>query len=85
MLTAIVLVCALTIPVRDCGQHNARQIIRVPSPQDDSGNPIGFGHPVTCLMHGQAFLAELSIGEIGADEYPKVSCTNRSNPNNRIG
>jgi hypothetical protein len=31
--------------------------------------PEQFGNPVTCVMHGQAYLAETSIGqEIGQDE-----------------
>jgi hypothetical protein len=37
--------------------------------------PTDFGNPATCFMHGQAYLAETSIGqEITADERVKVVC-----------
>jgi hypothetical protein len=37
--------------------------------------PADFGSPTTCFMHGQAYLAETSIGqEITADERVKVVC-----------
>jgi hypothetical protein len=37
--------------------------------------PAEFANPVTCLMHGQAYLAQTSVGqEIGDDERVKVVC-----------
>jgi hypothetical protein len=37
--------------------------------------PADFGNPVTCFVHGQAYLAQTSIGqEIGEDERVKVVC-----------
>jgi hypothetical protein len=56
MLTALVLICsaAVTPDIQDCGRANARAVMRVPTE---------FGNLVTCLMHGQAFLAETSFGQ----------------------
>jgi hypothetical protein len=68
MLTALVLICsvALTPDVRDCTRRNATAVMRVPAE---------FGNPATCFMHGQAYLAETSIGqELTADERVKVIC-----------
>jgi hypothetical protein len=37
--------------------------------------PTEFGNPVTCLMHGQAFLAQTSFGqELGDNDRVKVMC-----------
>jgi hypothetical protein len=37
--------------------------------------PAEFANPVTCLMHGQAYLAQTSVGqELGDDERVKVVC-----------
>jgi hypothetical protein len=37
--------------------------------------PADFGNPVTCFVHGQAYLAQTSIGqELGDDERVKVVC-----------
>jgi hypothetical protein len=68
MLTAIVLVCslALTPDLHDCNQSNATDVMRVPEE---------FGNPATCFMHGQAYLAGISIGrDLADDERVKVSC-----------
>ena len=68
MLTALVLVCsvAVTPDLRDCSQDNATQVIRV---------PVESGNPATCFMHGQAYLAESSIGQqLGANDRVKVVC-----------
>jgi hypothetical protein len=68
MLSALVLICsmAVTPDIRDCSRDNATAVMRVPS---------DFGNPTTCFMHGQAYLAETSIGqEITADERVKVVC-----------
>jgi hypothetical protein len=68
MLSALVLICsmAVTPDLRDCSRDNATTVMRVPA---------DFGNPTTCFMHGQAYLAETSIGqEIGANERVKVVC-----------
>jgi hypothetical protein len=68
MLTALVLICsvATTPDVRDCTRANATAVMRVPA---------GFASPITCLMHGQAYLAQTSIGEeLTADDRVKVVC-----------
>lgn len=71
MLAALILICSIaTQPdLRDCTRDNARVVMRVPAE---------FAMPVTCLMHGQAYLAETAIGqELGADERVKVVCVAR--------
>jgi len=68
MLTALVLICsvATTPDLRDCGRANATAVMRVPAE---------FANPATCFMHGQAYLAETSIGqELGPDDRVKVVC-----------
>jgi hypothetical protein len=68
MLTALVLVCslAMTPDLRACDPSNATDVMRVPEE---------FGNPATCFMHGQAYLAETTIGrQLGADERLKVVC-----------
>lgn len=68
MLTALVLICSMTATpdLATCSSDNAQTVIRVP--QD-------YGNPATCLMHGQAYVAQTEIGqELGADERVKVIC-----------
>jgi hypothetical protein len=68
MLTALVLICsvATTPNVRDCSRANATAVMRVPAE---------FASPITCLMHGQAYLAQTSIGEeLTAADRVKVVC-----------
>jgi hypothetical protein len=68
MLTALVLICsvAVTPNLRDCNRANATAVMRVPA---------DFGHPAACFMHGQAYLAETSIGqELSADDRVKIVC-----------
>jgi hypothetical protein len=68
MLTALVLICSVTATpdLRDCNRVNATAVMRVPAE---------FGTPATCFMHGQAYLAETSIGqELGADDHVKIIC-----------
>jgi hypothetical protein len=69
MLMALVLVCSLEVTpdLADCSQTNAVTVVRLPEE---------FGNPTTCLMHGQAYLAETSIGrELDETERAKVVCT----------
>jgi hypothetical protein len=69
MLTALVLVCSLTVTpdLRACDQSSAMDVLRVPE---------DFASPVTCFMHGQAYVAQTEIGrQLAADERIKVTCT----------
>ena len=68
MLTALVLVCsvATTPDIRDCTFDNASTVMRVPEE---------FASPAICFMHGQAYLAETSVGRTLADgDRVKVVC-----------
>jgi hypothetical protein len=68
MLTALVLICsvAITPDLRDCTRDNALAVMRVPA---------DFGNPATCFMHGQAYLAQTSLGqELGENDPVKLVC-----------
>jgi hypothetical protein len=68
MLTALILVCSLTsVPdLGACNEHNAVQVVR---------DPEQFASPVTCFMHGQAYLAQTAIGQdLAEKEVVKVIC-----------
>jgi hypothetical protein len=68
MLTALVLICsiAVTPDLADCVVKNAAIVMRVPGK---------FGHPASCFMQGQAFLAATSIGQdLGGDYRVRVVC-----------
>jgi hypothetical protein len=68
MLTAIILICsvAITPDLGACNVNNAVAVTRVPA---------DFANPVTCFMHGQAYLAETSIGQdLGKDDRVKIIC-----------
>jgi hypothetical protein len=68
MLTALVLICstAITPDLRDCTRDNATAVVLV---------PVQSGNPATCFMHGQAYLAQTSIGqELGINDRVKVVC-----------
>jgi hypothetical protein len=72
MLTALVLVCSLaaTPDLHDCTQANAVDVVRVPGE---------FANPATCFMHGQAYLAETTLGRgLTADDRVKVMCSRSS-------
>ena len=72
MLTALVLICSIgaTSDLRNCTETNARAVMRVPAE---------FASPVTCALHGQAYLAETAIGRsLGEDDRVKVVCVPRS-------
>jgi len=69
MLTALVLICsvATTPDIRDCTRDNAAAVMRVPG---------DFANPATCFMHGQAYLAQSSVGqELGQNDRVKLVCT----------
>lgn len=68
MLTALILICSATATpdIRDCSRENATAVMRVPA---------NFGNPVTCFMHGQAYLAETSIGQtLEANDRVRIVC-----------
>jgi len=68
VLAALVLICSVsaTPDLRDCSRANATAVMRVPAE---------FANPVTCVMHGQAYLAGTSIGkELAHDDRVKVAC-----------
>lgn len=69
MLTALILVCSLaSVPdLAACTQDNAVQVIR---------DPETFLSPVTCFVHGQAYLAETAMGrDLSESEVVKVVCS----------
>jgi hypothetical protein len=71
MLTALILVCSLaSLPdTSACTEDNALEVVR---PSET------FASPVTCLMHGQAYLADTEIGRgLGENETVKVVCVRR--------
>lgn len=75
MLTALVLICSLAITpdLVACNKDNAVSVTSVPE---------HFGSPVTCLMHGQAYVAETAVGQNLADnERVKVICAPRQPSN----
>lgn len=68
MLTAMILVCSLaTTPnLGDCNRYNAVDVMWVPET---------FNNPITCYMHGQAYIAGTSLGRsLAADEHVRVLC-----------
>jgi hypothetical protein len=68
MLMALVLICSVAAmpDLRHCSRDNATAVIRVPA---------DFANPLTCLMHGQAYLAESAIGqELDGTDRVKVVC-----------
>ena len=74
MLTALVLICSflVTPDLADCQEKNARVVMRVPEQ---------FASPVTCAMHGQAYVAETAIGRsLGKNDRVKVVCKHMPPP-----
>lgn len=68
MLSALILICSTpaTADIHDCTPHNATVVMRLPAE---------FGSPVMCFMHGQAYLAETSIGQSVAEgDVVRVLC-----------
>lgn len=71
MLTAMILICSLTAnpDLAACNPSNAVTVISAPQ---------AYGNPATCFMHGQAYLAETSIGrDLTPDERIKVICARK--------
>ena len=79
MLTAFILVCSLAITpeLRNCDRNNALHVLQVPEQ---------FGNAVMCIMRGQAYLAETSIGqEMSETEQVKVLCIRSANLIGKVG
>ena len=71
MLTALVLICSLAVTpdIRQCTRENATSVMRVPTE---------FGHPAMCLVQGQTFLAQTSIGqELSETDRVKIVCVRK--------
>ena len=71
MLTALILICSVlaTPDLADCSEANARVVMVVPE---------HFQSPITCAMHGQAYVAETAIGrDLAVTDRIKVVCTHR--------
>ncbi|HVY56253.1 MAG TPA: hypothetical protein VHA77_00210 [Xanthobacteraceae bacterium] len=68
MLTALILICSLAVTpdLANCSQQNAVDVMYAAVQSDN---------PVMCFLHGQAYLAETSLGRDLADnERVKVVC-----------
>ena len=68
VLTALILICSITATpaLRDCDARNARVAMRTPE---------AYASPVTCALHGQAYLAETAIGRhLNTEDWVKVVC-----------
>jgi hypothetical protein len=68
MLTALILICSVSVTpdIRDCTRDNATDVMRVPTE---------FANPMTCFLHGQAYLAETSLAQdLREDDRIKIVC-----------
>ncbi|WP_207478918.1 hypothetical protein [Arenibaculum pallidiluteum] len=68
MLTALILVCSLSVTpeLRDCSRENAVGVLRLPEE---------VALPSTCLKLGTAYLAQTEMGRnLSEDERVKVIC-----------
>lgn len=68
MLTAMILICSLeaTPDLQSCTRDTAVAALQAPE---------SFGNPATCFMHGQAYLAETSLGrDLAENERVKIVC-----------
>ena len=68
MLTAMILICSVanTPNITDCSRANALDVLWLPEL---------FSNPVTCFMHGQAYIAGSAVGrDLTENERVKVVC-----------
>lgn len=68
MLTALALICSILVTpnLRDCDATNARVVMLVPE---------SFSSPITCAMHGQAYIAGTAIGQrLAKSDRVKIVC-----------
>jgi hypothetical protein len=78
VLTVLMLICSnvITPDLAACNRTNAVNVMRV---------PVEFGSPATCFMHGQAYLAETTLGrDVVDNERVKVICV-RSQTSTTVG
>jgi len=78
MLTALILVCSIatTPDLAECNPATARIVMRTPE---------AYTSPVTCAMHGQAYLAETAVGRmLHKDDRVKVVCLQGSEADRAI-
>ena len=71
MLTALILICSLTNTpnLADCSRTNARDVVWVPET---------FNNPITCFMHGQAYVAGTEFGRhLSDDERVRILCLHK--------
>ncbi len=79
MLTAIVLICSLSVTpeLRECTRDNATNVVQVPEE---------FALPAQCMMRGEAFVAGTTVGQnLAHDERVKVMCVRHELLNRRVG
>lgn len=67
MLTALILICATGAP--DCTRETAALVMRVPEQS---------ALPFLCLRNGQAYLADLSIADVYAEDRIRIVCVQAS-------
>lgn len=68
LLTALALICSILVTpnLRDCDETNARVVMLVPE---------SFSSPITCAMHGQAYIAGTAIGQrLAKSDRVKIVC-----------
>lgn len=68
MLTALFLICSASVTpeARDCSIDSASVVMRLPGT---------FDSPIACFFHGQAYVAQTTIGqELAEGERVKVIC-----------
>jgi hypothetical protein len=78
MLTALVLICSVSVTpdLRDCTRENAIDVMRT---------PVETANPATCFLHGQAFVAQTSIGQdLRETDRIKIVCARSSNASAKI-
>jgi hypothetical protein len=80
MLTVLVLVCSMSVTpdyLRNCDRNNAVQVMQLPEP---------IASPSMCAVRGQAYLAQMTIGqELATDERVKVLCIKSGNVPGNVG
>jgi hypothetical protein len=64
MFQVLILVCSVTLPASDCQSATALDVFRGPAVANE----------VMCALHGQAYLAQTSLGSRGPGEYLKIKC-----------
>jgi hypothetical protein len=78
MLTALVLICSVSVTpdLTDCTRENAIDVMRT---------PVETANPATCFLHGQAFVAQTSIGQdLRETDRIKIVCARSSNASAKI-